>query len=570
MVLDAPTRVLFFTGKGGMGKTTLACATAVTLAGRGRKVLLVSTDPASNLDEVLDTPLGDTPRPVTGVAGLDAVNIDPEAAAAAHREAAVGPYRGVLPDSAIASMEESLSGACTVEIAAFDAFAALLADGERTRDYDHVIFDTAPTGHTLRLLKLPGAWTEFIDTNTTGTSCLGPLAGLQAQRDLYAAGVAALGDPTTTTLVLVSRPETAALREAARASAELRQAGLGHQQLAVNGLLDDPAAGDATAEAYARQQRDALAAMPAVLAELERSDVPLAARAPTGADALAAVFDPAPASAPRDNHHELADLPLGDLVDDIATRGRGVVMTMGKGGVGKTTLAATIATELAGRGHDVVLTTTDPAAHVHDAVGGPVDGLQVERIDPEAVTAAYRDEVLAAAGDLDQGALDVLAEDLRSPCTEEIAVFRAFAETIAQGEERFVVVDTAPTGHTLLLLDAAQSYHREVERGQGETPDAVRRLLPRMRDPDHTKVIVVALPEPTPVHEAERLAADLERAGIHPYAWIVNQSFAATGTSDPVLAARAAAEHRWIKTALDAADRAAIVDWRPVSATAPV
>lgn len=570
MLLDDPTRVVFFTGKGGMGKTTLACATAVALAARGRRVLIVSTDPASNLDEVLQTALGEDPRSVGGVDGLDAVNIDPEAAAAAHREAVVGPYRGVLPDSAIASMQESLSGACTIEIAAFDAFATLLADPDRTRGYDHVIFDTAPTGHTLRLLKLPGAWTDFIDTNTTGTSCLGPLAGLQAQRELYAAAVAALADPAITTLVLVSRPQTSALREAAPASRELRAAGMDRQLLAVNGRLIDPAADDATAAAYAREQAEALAAMPASLAGLARHDVALAAGALLGAAALANVLCAQSAVPAANTSAEGAtlELPLGALIDDLAATGHGVLMTMGKGGVGKTTIAAAIAIELARRGHEVLLTTTDPAAGVHDAVGEPIDGLQVSRIDPDAVTAAYRREVLDGARDLDQAARALLDEDLRSPCTEEIAVFRAFAEAVADGSGRFVVLDTAPTGHTLLLLDAAQAYHREVQRGQGHVPDAVQELLPRLRDPYHTKVLIITLPEPTPVHEAQRLASDLQRAAIQPYAWIINQSLAATDTRDPVLCARAHDEHHWIDTVLADAPRAAIIEWHPAGAHA--
>lgn len=563
-LLDAPTRVLFFTGKGGMGKTTLACATAVTLAANGRRVLLVSTDPASNLDEVLETELGDQPRSIPGAGALEAINIDPEGAAAAHREAAVAPFRGVLPDSAIASMEESLSGACTVEIAAFDAFSTLLADPAATSRYDHVVFDTAPTGHTLRLLTLPGAWTDFIDTNTSGTSCLGPLAGLQAKRDLYAAGVTALSDPSTTTLVLVSRPEPTALTEAARASTELHGSGMTHQHLVINGILTDPDLEDPTAAAYSAQQQDAVAHMPNVLQDLSHSEVPLSARTPIGVGALGDVFSPPGALASTTAATPVAERPLSTLIDGLEAPGRGVIMTMGKGGVGKTTVAATIARELAERGHRVLLTTTDPAAHVQAAAGEALPGLEVSRIDPAAVTASYRDEVLAAAGDVSAETLAVLEEDLRSPCTEEIAVFRAFAETVASGSDRFVVLDTAPTGHTLLLLDAAHTYHREVERGQGHIPESVVNLLPRMRDLEYTRVLITTLPEPTPVHEAQRLATDLRRAEIEPYAWIVNQSLAETGTHDPTLAARATAERRWVDEVLDHATRAAIISWRPV------
>ncbi len=565
-LIQKPTRVLFFTGKGGMGKTTLACATAVALVARGLRVLIVSTDPASNLDEVLGTQLGEQPRPVAGIAGLDAANIDPEAAAREYRERAVGPYRGLLPDSALSSMEESLSGACTVEIAAFDTFAALLGNPEATAGYDHVIFDTAPTGHTLRLLALPAAWSGFIDTNTSGVSCLGPLAGLQDQAELYAASVRALGDPHLTTLVLVSRPERTALAEAERTRAELAGAGMRHQVLALNGTFDAADSDDDTAVALAQRQSDALAAVPAGLECLPRVEVPLLDFAPIGPDALARVLDPTAIAAVREQAPD-AELPgaaLSELIDELEISGRGVIMTMGKGGVGKTTLAAAIASELARRGHPVHLSTTDPAAHVADAVGDGVPGLSLSRIDPVEQTRTYSEQVLAAAGpDLDDQGRALLEEDLRSPCTEEIAVFRAFADVVARGQDDFVVLDTAPTGHSLLLLDATQSYHRDVARGLSEVPDAVAQLLPRLRDPEYTQVLIITLPEATPVHEAARLSEDLERAGITPYAWIVNQSLAAAGAEHPTLAARARDEHPYLAEAAAIAQRLALVPWQP-------
>jgi len=564
-LLDPATRVLFFTGKGGMGKTTLACATAVGLAARGRRVLLVSTDPASNLDEVLETALGEEPRPVTGVEGLDAANVDPEAAAREYRERLVGPYRGVLPETALRSMEESLSGACTVEIAAFDAFTRLLADAEATRAYDNLIFDTAPTGHTLRLLSLPAAWTEFIDQNTTGTSCLGPLAGLERQRALYAESVAILTDPARTTLVLVARPEPSALAEAARTAAELGAAGVRRQVLALNGVFALTDEDDPTAVGLFRQQSETLARIPGALASLERVEVPLHSFAPLGVTALSAVLDPDRflVPSPADHGPEPAEAPLTGLVEELEAGGPGVIMTMGKGGVGKTTIAAAIAVELVRRGHRVHLSTTDPAAHVQTTVAEGLDGLSVSRIDPDAETRAYTAQVMSEAGaGLDAAGRALLEEDLRSPCTEEIAVFRAFARTVADGEDRFVVLDTAPTGHTLLLLDSAEAYHREVGRTNAEVPRDVSELLPRLRDPAYTRVLIVTLPEATPVHEAERLAADLGRAGITPYAWVVNQSLALAGVTDPTLSARARREHALIDGVRREADRLAIVPWR--------
>jgi arsenite-transporting ATPase len=567
MSLPLPsTRIAFFTGKGGVGKTSLACATAVALADTGRRVLLVSTDPASNLDEVLGVSLGGTPTPVPGVEGLHALNLDPETAAREYRRRVVEPLRGALPEALVASVEEQLSGACTTEIAAFDEFTRLLAAPLVTAGFDHVLFDTAPTGHTLRLLKLPAAWEGFLATNTTGTSCLGPLAGLHAQRSLYQASLAALSEPETTTVVLVARPDRSALAEADRTSGELAALGITNQVLVVNGVFVASTPDDAVAAALERRGACALAALPAPLASLPRFEVPLRPRAPLGIGGLRSLLaDTAPADGLATVRRPLGEAPsLRSLIDACESGRRGVVMAMGKGGVGKTTLAAAIAVELARRGHSVHLTTTDPASHVHDDLAAGSSGVRASRIDPIAETLAYSAEVMAGvAGDLDERGRELLAEDLRSPCTEEIAVFRAFARVVAGAAEGFVVIDTAPTGHSLLLLDAAQAYHREVARTQGEVPDEVRQLLPRLRDRDFTKVLLVTLPEATPVHEAAALQEDLRRAGIEPFAWIVNQCFSATATTDPVLLARSAQEHVYIEEVLSGlASRLAIAGWQ--------
>jgi arsenite-transporting ATPase len=567
-LIQDPTRILFFTGKGGVGKTSSACATAIALADAGRNVLLVSTDPASNLDEVLGVSLTAQPRVVPDVPGLSALNIDPEQAALAYRERVVGPYRGVLPPSAVASIEEQLSGACTVEIAAFDEFSKLLGDPDATRAFDHVVFDTAPTGHTLRLLELPAAWSSFIETNVGGTSCLGPLSGLQAQREQYAASNAALRDATSTTLVLVARPESASLDEAERTRQELAQLGVRNVRLILNGVFHASDRSDPTAVAMDARGVAALTAMPPGLTALPRVDVRLMAHGLVGVDALRMMGgDPAgaiPAALPATTLtvEQFDGESLASLVEEIAERGAGVVMTMGKGGVGKTTVAARIAIQLARKGFPVTLTTTDPAAHVERAAGERPPTLQVTRIDPALETLRYTEMVLATAGaDLDAQGRALLEEDLRSPCTEEIAVFRAFAETVAAGGDRFVVIDTAPTGHTLLLLDAAEAYHREVLRRASGSPDAVQRLLPRLRDAEFTKVLLVTLPEATPIHEAMQLERDLSRAGIRPFAWVVNQSLTPLEVTDPVLRARRSEERRYLDEITAHAARTALEPW---------
>jgi arsenite-transporting ATPase len=604
--LDRPTRNLFFTGKGGVGKTSLACATAVVLAQRGLRVLLVSTDPASNLDEVLGVRIGAEPTQVPGAEGLRALNLDPVAAAARYRERMVGPYRGVLPPAAIASMEEQFSGSCTTEIAAFDEFSRLLGDPSATSDVDHVVFDTAPTGHTLRLLTLPSAWSGFLEENTTGTSCLGPLAGLASQQQLYQQTVRSLADAERTTFLLVARPERSALREASRTGRELAELGIHNWQLLVNGVFVARDPSDPWAAALQRRGEQALADLPEDLRRAPRMHFGYFGQGTVGLDALRSLaasglgvddcgpgVDDSGPGVERANviagevsadkrrasaghaevdggaaRREYAALPpLRELADELAARGHGVVLAMGKGGVGKTTVAAALALALADRGLAVHLSTTDPAAHLVAAMSSdPLPPtLTIGRIDPQAETERYSQEVLGRAGaELDARGRALLEEDLRSPCTEEIAVFRAFADTVALGSDRLVVLDTAPTGHTVLLLDAALAYHREVSRQASHLPDSVRQLLPRLRDPAFTCVLVVTLPEATPVHEASALQEDLRRAAIEPWGWVINQSLLALPVTDPGLVERQRAELRFVEEVVHRhAARSWLVDWQP-------
>lgn len=553
--LEQPPRFLFFTGKGGVGKTSLACASAIRLAESGKRVLLVSTDPASNVGQVFNIAIGNRITPVPAVANLAALEIDPQAAAAAYRERIVGPARGKLAEDEVRGMEEQLSGACTTEIAAFDEFTALLVDSALTADYQHILFDTAPTGHTIRLLQLPGAWSGFLDAGMGDASCLGPLAGLDKQRSQYREAVEALADPRRTRLVLVARAQQATLREVARTHEELAAIGLRQQYLVINGVLPPlEAAQDALAAAVCQREQAALAAMPEALRALPCDRIALKPFNLVGVAALRQLLDGEP-----DAHLEPvppAPAPqapsLAGLVDDIAADGHGLVMLMGKGGVGKTTLAAAVAVELARRGLPVHLTTSDPAAHLAETLAGSLDNLTVSRIDPHAETERYRQHVMATKGArLDEHGKALLAEDLRSPCTEEIAVFQAFSRIIREAGRKFVVMDTAPTGHTLLLLDATGAYHREIERQMSGSNMRFTTPMMQLQDPQQTKVLLVALAETTPVLEAANLQADLRRAGIEPWAWVINNSVAAAHTDSPLLRQRAWSELREIETVAD-------------------
>ncbi len=539
------TKYLFFTGKGGVGKTSTACAVAVNLADKGKQVLLISTDPASNLQDVFNTELDGKGVPIDGVPGLTVANLNPEEAAREYRELVISPYRGKLPDSVIVNMEEQLSGSCTVEIAAFDQFSNFITDKSTENKYDYIIFDTAPTGHTLRMLQLPSAWSNFISESTHGSSCLGQLSGLEAKKGIYKEAVLNLSDKDKTTLILVSRPEETPLLEAERSSHELSDLGINNQLLIINGVLGE--ASDLLSNKIFGKQQNAISNIPKGLKKFKTYIIPLRSYNILGLDRIRAFLNN---DSYKNINMEIKSNELNHinaLIDDIYTTGKKVVFTMGKGGVGKTTIAATIAIALAKKGVKVHLTSTDPADHLKYVIEG-AENIIISKIDEKQELLKYQNEVLSKAREtMGEDDIAYVEEDLRSPCTQEIAVFRAFAEIVDKAEKEVVVIDTAPTGHTLLLLDSTQSYHREVQRTKGETPVSVQRLLPRLRDDKQTEVVIVTLPEATPVFEAMRLHDDLSRAGINNKWWVVNQCLSMTDTKSLMLMARAEAEIQWLE-----------------------
>lgn len=552
------TKYLFFTGKGGVGKTSTACATAVALADEGKKVLLISTDPASNLQDVFETELDGKAKPIKGVDNLEVINLDPLEAAHNYKESVVAPFRGKLPDSVIDSMEEQLSGSCTVEIAAFNEFSNFITNSKINTDYNHIIFDTAPTGHTLRMLQLPSAWTDFISESTHGASCLGQLSGLESKKEIYKKAVENLSDKSLTTLVLVTRPDKTPLNEVARASKELSEIGIKNQILVINGILENY--DDDLSESIFNKQKLALENMPDMLTEFDTCTIALRSYNITGIDSIRNLLK-------KDQINEQKVevegklFNLDDIVSDLVKNNRKVIFTMGKGGVGKTTIASSVALKLSKLGKKVHLATTDPADHIKFMIDSS-SGISMSHIDEKEELKKYQDEILEnARKTMSEDDVAYIEEDLRSPCTQEIAVFRAFAELVEKADDEIVVIDTAPTGHTLLLLDSTLSYHQEVQRTQGQIPESVKNLLPRLRG-EETEVLIVSLAEATPFYEASRLEEDLTRASIHTNWWIVNSSLYKANPGNEMLSAKANEEVKWINKILDhTSGKLAVIEW---------
>lgn len=553
-------KYIFFTGKGGVGKTSIACATAVELAELGRKVMLVSTDPASNLQDVFDRDLNNKGVVIKEIPNLNVANFDPMKAAEEYRESVIKPYRGKLPESVIKNMEEQLSGSCTVEIAAFNEFTNFITNPRISEMYEHIVFDTAPTGHTLRMLQLPAAWSDFIDENTHGTSCLGQLSGLEEKKDVYKEAVKTLANGEQTKLILVARAEKLPLKEATRASQELNKIGIKNQLFVINGVLDSY--DDDLSESIYKKERRAINDMSPVLKNLPIFKIPLR---PYNIEGLESIrnFLSDEAYKPRVEVSKInRGNHLNQVIDDLYLNDKKIIFTMGKGGVGKTTVASSIALGLAKKGKKVHLTTTDPANHLDD-IFKDHKNISVSSIDEKEEHEKYKRKVLnSVKNEMSAEDRAYIEEDLKSPCTQEIAVFRAFAEVVDKSDEEVVIIDTAPTGHTILLLESTQSYHQEIERSHGEVPESIKKLLPKLRDSSHTEVIIVTLAQPTPVFEAERLEKDLKRASIRSNWWIINASLQHAETTNEVLKAKSTNEIKWINRVSEISkEKFALIEW---------
>ena len=555
-LLEKIPKFLFFTGKGGVGKTSMSCAIATALNDANKKVLLISTDPASNLEEVLQCKIQSSPIKIENLDNLWAMNINPVIAAEQYKETMVAPYRGLLPQDAIEQMEEQLSGACTVEIAGFNEFSKYIGDESIVEKFDHIILDTAPTGHTLRLLALPAAWNDFIADNQTGSSCLGPVSGLSEYKDIYDNVVKNLKDEKQTLLIMVCQAEELSLMEASKASKELKKQGMKNQHLVINGVFEDKSK-DKIALAFFEKSQNSLKNIPFNLENMPQTKIGFYPKGVLGIESLrtlvkqedASEFEHAQVQLQNSLQKTLSGVHSWEaLLEDIEKDSKGVIMTMGKGGVGKTTIASMLAAKLASRGHKVTLSTTDPASHLEYIAQNKHSNLTIEKIDPKIELQRHVQEVIAKNENiLSQDDMDLLKEELSSPCIEEIVIFQAFAKTISKGVDGFVVLDTAPTGHTLLLLDSSQSYHKEVlKNSKDKESDELSTLLPRIKDSKFTKLLITTLAEATPTHEAKTLQEDLQRAGITPYAWVVNKTFANSGTNNNLLCQKGLNELKYI------------------------
>jgi arsenite-transporting ATPase len=575
------TQFIFFSGKGGVGKTSMACAHAVRYADAGKRTLIVTTDPASNLADVFEQEIGHQVTPITGVPNLSAMEIDPDTATQEYIDRAMAPIRAAFPPQIVEVMEEQMSGPCTAEVAAFDRFTDFLdVPANDGVTFDIVIFDTAPTGHTIRLLELPAEWSESIDAASAGSgqTCLGPAAAIQDAKHKYERALAAMRQSEQTNFVFVLHPEAISIKETRHAIDELTKLEIQNFSLIINGII--PHEGTRSPLFAARAEMQAR-----YLVQIEfnfpypKQRMTLLADEIKGVNRLRQVgrifFDAEQTS----SLEEAASVPVqAEIVvsslDDARARltpngRRRTVFFAGKGGVGKTVASCISAVWLAGQGFRTLLLTTDPAAHLGDVLEFPVGDeitpitgqpkLWAVNIDPKAAAETYKKRILEDARQRGrpESAIKMMEEELNSPCTEEMAAFDKFIEYASQEEWDSVIFDTAPTGHTLRLLELPVDWSKQIDvkvfaSVEGTAADDVAKerfgkVIEMMSDPEQSTFAFVMYPESTPILEAWRAAQELGTVGVHPGLVVANMVIPPEQTTTPFVQSRRVMQEKYLK-----------------------
>jgi arsenite-transporting ATPase len=577
------TQYIFFSGKGGVGKTSMACTHAVRLAEEGKKTLIVTTDPASNLADVFEQEIGHQITKIRDIAGLWAMEIDPDKATQEYIDRAMAPIRAAFPPQIVQVMEEQMSGPCTAEVAAFDRFTDFLETPTNANradtDFDVVIFDTAPTGHTIRLLELPSEWSQTIEAANAGSgqTCLGPTAAIQDAKQKYERALAAMRDAEQTTFIFVLNPEAISIKETQRAIQELSKLGIHNYRLIVNGIIPVESAENPLFTARAEMQARYLSQIE-TLFPYPKQKMNLLAGEIKGLKRLRQVakifFD----GAAPDGTFEAEDIrprmaglatPIEEIWARIQPNGHHrTVFFAGKGGVGKTVASCITAVWLARQGYKTLLLTTDPAAHLGDVLDTPVDdkiapvsgqpNLWAAKIDPKAAAEAYKARILedARRRGRPESAIATMEEELNSPCTEEMAAFDKFIEYASQDEWQAVVFDTAPTGHTLRLLELPVDWSKQIDVKVFASVDTTAaddvakkrfgKVIEMMRDPAQSTFAFVMYPEATPILEAWRAAQELSTVGIRPGMVVSNFIIPPEQATTPFVQSRRAMQEKYM------------------------
>lgn len=527
----------------------MSAASAVYLATKSKKTLIITTDPASNLADVFEQKIGHKITPIKGVKNLFAMELDPDKATEEYKEKTLSPLRGLIPIESFKVLEEQLNSPCTAEMASFDRFTDFLQEPE----FEIVIFDTAPTGHTLRLLELPVEWSGVIEkaakSESGGQTCIGPAAALAESKEKFDRALAGIRNPKQTTFIFVLRPEVTPIYEAKRAISELEKLGITSQELIVNGIYpksgcDNPF----MLRRFAKQQEflnqiKQVFSLPTTLMELEAGEI-------IGKENLLVVGKklhktPLKLANYQPEKTVIKDGELTDGFPKVESKikrlltpqngKRRTIFFAGKGGVGKTSIAAATALWVAEQGYKTLLLTTDPAAHLGQIFGAKVTDkpakmrgeqhLWITHVDAEKATQDYKEKILAEArGKYDKERLLAIEEELNSPCTEEMATFEKFIELATLKNFEVIIFDTAPTGHTLRLLELPVDWSKQLEiktftsTGETEvdriTKSRFKEVIDMMQDINQTTFSFVMYPESTPIKEASRAMEELLSIGV--------------------------------------------------------